>query len=185
MSRSNNNGNGSSFIAATTTTKIRQREEIEVISIQKTKQKVSMVGDIVSKVDAEFRKRDEELIALSEAVRDKEEELEYCELETKKQIEASSILGSSISYRSHATEKLQKSFEVFKNQAVNPLKDQFNFFCHKVTDCKCLFIYLFQIILRIILIFLLIQWNHFYLISKKMLLCFTRQRLDWNKILNR
>ena len=141
----------SSTSATTTTTKIRQRED-SGISIQKTKQKTSVVDDIVSKVDAEFRKRDEELVALSEAVREKEEELEYCEVETKKQIESTSILSSSISYRTHAAEKLEKSFDVFKNQAVVPLNDQFHFFCHKLTDCK-----LINCVLSVIIIFILLK----------------------------
>lgn len=122
-------------------TKIRQREDSGIThSVQKTKQKISAVDAIVCKVDSEFRKRDEELAALSEAVSEKERELEYCESETKKQIESTSILCSSISYRTHAAEKLEASFEVFKGHSICPLDEQFKFFRGKLIDCKFTYI---------------------------------------------
>lgn len=142
----------------TSTTKIRQREEetlnTTTFSIQKTKQKTSVVDAIVVKVDAEFRKRDEELMALSEMVREKEQEIKYCESETKKQIDSTSILSSSISYRAHATEKLKKSFDIFKNHAVFPLDNQFKFFCRKLNDCKFIYLFIFATAIYIYWLFL-------------------------------
>ncbi len=67
-----------------------------------------------------------------EKIQDKEQELEYCETETRKQAEKVSVLSSSILFRDHSKNKLQEVFQNFSDTSFNTLQSEFNEFQMKI-----------------------------------------------------
>jgi predicted nuclease with TOPRIM domain len=90
------------------------------------------LNEIISLIDDEFKKQETDLHSLVEKVQEKEQELEYCESETKKQAENLSNLLSSITFRENTYNKLRKRFETFKNSKLVDLESEYNSYQTKV-----------------------------------------------------
>ena len=96
------------------------------------------VTAILSLVDEEFKKRDNDLSNLIEQIQERERELEYCESETKKQVELLSILSSRISFRHHSFDKLQRAYPSFKSESIDPLIAEYSIVTDKRIRSKLL-----------------------------------------------
>ena len=89
--------------------------------VVKTKEQTQTqdINDIVTLVDKEFKNRESEINKLVETLKEKEQELEYCENETKKEAEMLSLMNSSITFRKHTFYQLKENFDQFRlNQYV-------------------------------------------------------------------
>jgi chromosome segregation ATPase len=69
--------------------------------------------------------RESEKAQFQEQISEKENQIRYCEEETKKQAEAIGILSSSNSFRKHKLNQLNEELQRFHEEKVEPLKDRY------------------------------------------------------------
>jgi len=97
------------------------------------------VTDIISLVDKEFKKMDDELCGLKRRLDEKEAELHYCECETKKEQEVLSVLIAANSFRSQSFDKICDSFAVFQVETMDVLQIQHINHNQSVSEGKLVF----------------------------------------------
>lgn len=98
--------------------------------------KTQEISYIVNQVDKEFKKRADEINALTIELEEKERDLEYCENETKKQGDVLSLLNSSLSYRKQTFEQLKQRLGKFSSEKYSHVISYSAYDKEKSTECK-------------------------------------------------
>ena len=109
----------------------------------KTATQVQDINDIVSLVDKEFKKREDEILKLVELLQEKEQELKYCEKETKKQAEALSLFNSSVTFRRHTYEQLKIKFDKYKTSQYKQIQEFYIFDQENIIESKLFYFKIF------------------------------------------
>lgn len=92
------------------------------------------VKDIVSIVNAEFKKHDENLEKLAYKVHEREQELSYCQSETKKQIEKVCISTSAIAFQTQSLDSCKRDFGHYQANSESIMLEELTFMKLKVFE---------------------------------------------------